>query len=65
MLAWPTREFCWLRSTDRQRRLDRREPFIPLEHRPGVRAEADFGHMHVDFHDACRVMSVLLDAWRY
>jgi hypothetical protein len=38
----------------KQRRLDRRETFIPLDHRPGVRAEADFGHVHVDFPDGRR-----------
>lgn len=49
----------------RQRRLDRRETFIPLEHRPGVRAEADFGHIHVDFPDGRRAVPVLLVTWSY
>jgi transposase len=48
-----------------QRRLDRRETFIPLDHRPGVRAEADFGHIHVDFPDGRRPAPVLLVTWSY
>jgi len=46
-------------------RLDRRETFIPLEHRPGARAEADFGHIHVDFPDGRRQVPVLLVTWSY
>jgi transposase len=49
----------------KQRRLDRRETFIPLEHRPGVRAEADFGHIHVDFPDGRRQVPVLIVTWSY
>jgi transposase len=48
-----------------QRRGDRRETFIPLEHRPGVRAEADFGHIHVDFPDGRRQVPVLIVTWSY
>jgi transposase len=48
-----------------QRRRDRRDTFIPLEHRPGVRAEADFGHIHVDFPDGRRLVPVLLATWSY
>jgi len=48
-----------------QRRRERRETFIPLEHRPGVRAEADFGHIHVDFPDGRRLVPVLLTTWSY
>lgn len=47
------------------RRLDRRETFIPLDHRPGVRAEADFGHIHVDFPDGRRPVPVLVVTWSY
>jgi transposase len=49
----------------RQRRLDRRETFIPLDHPPGHRAEADFGHIHVDFPDGRRQVPVLLVTWSY
>ena len=49
----------------KQRRLDRRETFIPLEHRPGLRAEADFGHIHVDFPDCRRQVPVLIVTWSY
>jgi transposase len=48
-----------------QRRRDRRETFVPLEHRPGVRAEADFGHIHADFPDGRRQVPVLLVTWSY
>src|ERR1700730_339343 len=48
-----------------QKRLDRRETSIPLEHRPGVRAEADFGHIHVDFPEGRRSVPVLLVTWSY
>jgi transposase len=47
------------------RRLDRRATFIPLDHRPGRRAEADFGHIHVDFPDGRRQVPVLLVTWSH
>jgi transposase len=49
----------------KSRRLDRRETFIPLDHRPGVRAEADFGHIHVDFPEGRRHVPVLIVTWSY
>jgi transposase len=48
-----------------RRRRDRRETFIPLEHPPGHRAEADFGHIAVDFPDGRRPVPVLLVTWSY
>jgi transposase len=48
-----------------QRRRDRRDTFIPLDHPPGHRAEADFGHIHVDFPDGRRPVPVLLVTWSY
>ena len=48
-----------------RRRRDRRETFIPLDHPPGHRAEADFGHIHVDFPDGRRQVPVLLVTWSY
>jgi transposase len=48
-----------------QKRLDRRETFIPLEHRPGARAEADFGHIYVDFPDGRRQVPILVVTWSY
>jgi transposase len=47
------------------RRLNRRETFIPLDHPPGHRAEADFGHIHADFPDGRRPVPVLLVTWSY
>lgn len=49
----------------RQRRLDRRETFIPLDHAPGHRLEADFGHIHVDFPEGRRLVPVLVTTWSY
>jgi transposase len=48
-----------------QHRRDHRETFIPLDHPPGHRAEADFGHIHVDFPDGRRAVPVLLVTWAY
>src|SRR5437588_4047515 len=43
----------------------RRETFVPLAHDPGVRLEADFGHVHVDFPGGRRLVAVLICAWSY
>jgi hypothetical protein len=48
-----------------ERRRARRETFIPLAHPPGHRAEADFGHIHVDFPDGRRPVPVLVVTWSY
>ena len=42
-----------------------RETFIPLEHLPGSRLEADFGHIHVDFPDGRRLVPFLVTTWAY
>jgi transposase len=47
------------------RRRQGRETFIPLDHPPGRRAEADFGHIHADFPDGRRPVPVLLVTWSY
>lgn len=47
------------------RRRSRRDTFIPLDHRPGARAEADFGHIYADFPDGRRQLPVLLVTWSY
>jgi transposase len=52
------------RYVARQRRSPK-ETFIPLAHDPGVRLEADFGHIHVDFPDGRRLVPVLINAWAY
>jgi len=54
-----------IRRYVQQLRRDHRETFIPLGHRPGVRAEADFGHIAVDFPDGRRQVPVLLVTWSY
>jgi transposase len=43
----------------------RRETFIPLDHDPGQRLEADFGHIYVDFPEGRRQVAVLLTTWAY
>lgn len=49
----------------KQHRLERRETFIPLEHPPGHRLEADFGHIYVDFPSGRRQVPVLVTTWSY
>jgi transposase len=49
----------------KQRRLDRRATFIPLDHTAGHRLEADFGHIYVDFPDGRRQVPVLVTTWSY
>ena len=51
----------YVRTQGRQRR----ETFIPLDHDPGQRLEADFGHIYVDFPDGRRQVSVLVTTWAY
>ena len=41
------------------------ETFLPLDHAPGQRAEADFGHIYVDFPDGRRLVAVLLVTWAH
>jgi transposase len=42
-----------------------RETFIPLDHEPGQRAEADFGQIWVDFPDGRRQTSVMIVTWAW
>jgi transposase len=60
-----TGQYDQVRRYLQKKRLDRRETFIPLEHRPGARAEADFGHIHIDFPDGRRHVPVLIVTWSY
>ena len=46
-------------------RTQKRETFIPLDHDPGQRLEADFGKIYVDFPDGRRQVSVLILVWSY
>ena len=52
------------RYIGKQRRR-RRPTFIPLDHEPGQRQEADFGHIYVDFPDGRRQVPVMLLTWSY
>jgi transposase len=60
-----TGQYDQVRRYLKDRRLQQRETFMPLEHPPGYRAEADFGHIHVDFPDGRRQVPVLLVTWSY
>ena len=46
-------------------RESKRETFIPLDHDPGQRIEADFGEIQVDFPDGRRKVNVLILVWSY
>ncbi len=47
----------------KSRRQAARDTFVPLDHPPGHRCEADFGHIHVDFPDGRRLVPVLVMTW--
>lgn len=49
----------------RARQQRERETFIPLDHDPGQRLEADFGHIYVDFPDGRRLVPVLMTTWGF
>jgi len=49
----------------KKHRTEKRETFIPLDHDPGQRLEADFGKIYVDFPDGRRQVSVLILVWSY
>lgn len=46
-------------------RQTKRETFIPLDHQPGQRMEADFGEIQVDFPEGRRKVNVLILVWSY
>jgi transposase len=48
-----------------RRRRRHQETFIPLDHDPGQRLEADFGHIWVDFPEGRRQVPVLLLTWAF
>jgi transposase len=48
-----------------KRRRREQETFIPLDHDPGQRVEADFGHIWVDFPAGRRQVPVLLLTWAF
>ena len=47
------------------RRRAARDTFVPLDHPPGHRCEADFGHIHVDLPNGRRLVPVLVMTWSY
>ena len=49
----------------KERRLAARDTFVPLDHPPGHRCEADFGHIQVDFPEGRRLVPVLVMTWSY
>lgn len=48
-----------------QHRRSSQETFIPLDHQPGQRIEADFGEIQVDFPEGRRKINVLILVWSY
>jgi transposase len=48
-----------------RKRRRQRETFIPLDHDPGQRAEADFGHIHVDLPEGRKLVPVLVVTWAF
>jgi len=48
-----------------KRRRREQETFIPLDHDPGQRVEADFGHIWVDFPEGRQQVHVLLLTWAF
>lgn len=49
-----------------QRHVQReRETFVPLTYEPGVRLECDFGHIHVDYPEGRKLVSVLVAVWSF
>ncbi len=49
----------------KKHRTEKRETFIPMDHEPGQRLEADFGKIYVDFPAGRRQVSVLILVWSY
>ena len=49
----------------RERQRCQRETFIPLDHDPGQRLEADFGHIYVDFPEGRKQIPVLVVTWAF
>jgi transposase len=49
----------------RERQRGQRETFIPLDHDPGQRLEADFGHIYVDFPEGRKQIPVLVVTWAF
>jgi len=48
-----------------KQRQQHRQTFIPLSHEAGQRLEADFGHIHVDYPEGRRLVSVFLSTWSH
>ena len=46
-------------------RQQHKETFIPLDHQPGQRIEADFGEIQVDFPEGRRKVNVLILVWSH
>jgi hypothetical protein len=57
----PERVRLYIRSVQRRHV----ETFIPLDHDPGQRLEADFGHIYADFPGGRQQVPVLLVTWAY
>jgi len=54
-----------IRRYVRRKRRRQRETFIPLDHAPGQRLEADFGHIYVDFPQGRQLTPIILNTWSF
>ena len=60
-----TGEYDQVRRYVQRHRLRERETFVPLTYEPGVRMECDFGHIHVDYPEGRKLVSVLVAVWSH
>jgi transposase len=58
-------EYNAVRRYVQRHRQGQAETFVPLTYQPGVRLECDFGHIHVDYPDGRKLVSVLVAAWSF
>ena len=57
--------YSTVRRFIKKHRQTQKETFIPLDHQPGQRMEADFGEIVVDFPEGRRKVNVLILVWSY
>lgn len=60
-----TGEYNAVRRYVQRHRQFQAETFVPLTYQAGARLECDFGHIHVDYPDGRKLVSVLVAAWSF
>jgi transposase len=58
-------EYNAVRRYVQRHRQGQAETFVPLTYQPGVRLECDFGHIHVDYPEGRKLVSVLVAVWSF